>query len=128
MLISKLSSEIETFETKIAEISASRNISFIKSNFMNLSENGLYSVHKMWKCKQKVDAKQSNIPSAKYDSNGQLITTKAGILTLFEEEYTRRLSKDPPHQGFEELQVLKDYLFKLRLKISSKEKSQKIGL
>ena len=40
----------------------------------------------------------------------------------YEEEYKNRLSLSPPHKGYEELQQLKNYLFKLRLNISKYQK------
>ena len=60
-------------------------------------------------------------PTAKFDKQGQLITTRSGILSLYEQEYKDRLSKFPPHQGYELVQSLKDYLFKTRFMISSSQ-------
>ena len=61
----------------------------------------------------------------KCDSHGNLITTKQGIIKLYEEEYKQRLTQNPPHQGLENLQLFKKKLFKLRLRISSSLKTEK---
>ena len=100
-LISKIFEEIHVLDSKISELSSERNVRFIRNNFLSLTSNDIFSVQNMWKNKQRIDSKCIDIPTAKYNSKGQLITTRAGILTLYE--------------GYEELQKFKDYLFKLRL-------------
>ena len=60
------------------------------------------------------------MPIAKFDEKGKLITSKYGILSLYEKEYKERLSKTRPHEGYDKLMTLKEYLFSLRLKISSR--------
>ena len=115
--------EIQHFDDKISEITSQRNAIKIKNNFLRLSEDGIYSVQKMWKSKQNISTKNSSVPAAIFNEHGQVITTKAGILTLYEQEYKKRLAKDPPHAGCEELQLLKENLFRLRIELASKNKS-----
>ena len=122
-LVLSFQQEIEIIEDKICEISSKKNANVIKNNFRNLSDEGIFSLQKMWKSKRAIDTKFNSMPIAMRDKNGQIVTTKSGILTLYEQEYRGRLSKNPPHPGYESLQILKEYLFNLRVKISALEKS-----
>ena len=65
---------------------------------------------------------------AKFNKNGQIITTQKGILDLYEEEYKTRLCPPEPHFGYEELQSMKKYkkyLFMLRMKLAKNEQTPK---
>ena len=99
---------IDHFDKKIADICFLKNSEKIRNNFLNLIDNGQFSSQKMWKVNKKLSCKNNGLPVAKYDKNNQLITTKHGILSLYEEEYKNRLSLSPPHKGYEELQHLKN--------------------
>ena len=115
---------MDSFDQIIANLSASRNSKIIKEHYSNLTDNGSFCVNKMWKLKQKLHMKKSDMPAAKFDPNGQLITTKNGLLSLYEEEFKKRLSQDPPHPGYESIKKMKDYLFELRVQIGKNQKSE----
>ena len=114
---------IDHFDKQIADMTYIKNSEKIKNNFLNLIDNGKFSNQKMWLVNKKLSSNVNGLPIAKYDKNNQLITTKSGILNLYEEEYKNRLSLSPPHKGYEELQQLKNFLFKLRVNISKSAKS-----
>ena len=123
-LIIKYQREISEFDNIIANMTASRNANTIKKHFLSLSENGNFCMPKMWKLKQKLNLKCHKPPTAKLDKNGQTITSKQGLLTLYENEYKERLSEMPPHAGYEDLQILKNYLFNLRMIIGASKKTE----
>ena len=115
--------EITNFDAIIAEKSALKNANIIKDNFTNLTSNQKFSVTKMWSLKKRLNMETNEPPMAKFDKNGQLITSKKGLLTLYEEEYKQRLCPPNPHEGYEELQSMKEYLFKLRMELAKNETS-----
>ena len=86
-MICKIRIEIDIFNNMIADLSSEKNANLIKQHFVNLSDKGGFSLPKMWKLKQKLNLKGSDPPMAKMDKNGQIITTKQGILQLYETEY-----------------------------------------
>ena len=81
----------------------------------------------MWQLKTKLNlnSKGNDFPTAKFDGQGNLITTKQGLLRLYEDEYKQRLAQNPPHPGLENLQYLKENLFRLRFKIAASEQITK---
>ena len=115
---------ISYLDKKIAEMSYLKNSRIIKDNLLNLIKDSQFSNQCMWKVRQKLGLKNNDTPIAKYDKKGQLITTKAGILNLYEQEYKDRLKPSSPHKGYEDLQSLKDLLFQLRFRIASSKKSR----
>ena len=78
----------------------------------------------MWKLKQKLNLRGHDPPMAKHDKNGQIIATKKGIIKLYEDEYKSRLAKRPPSKEYEELQIMKQKLFELRVKLGQKNQSE----
>ena len=86
-MICKIRIEIDIFNNMIADLSSEKNANLIKQHFVNLSDKGGFSLPKMWKLKQKLNLKGSDPPMAKMDKNCQIITTKQGILHLYETEY-----------------------------------------
>ena len=122
--ICRIRIEIEDFNDIIAEISSENNANLIKQHFLNLTDKGGFSLPKMWKLKQKLNLKGSDPPMAKVDKNGQIITTKQGILNLYEAEYKERLAQTNPHKNYDEIQKLKEDLFELRFKIGSNRKTE----
>ena len=78
----------------------------------------------MWGLKKKLNLGSQNVPSAKKDKSGNLITTKNGLLALYKQTYVDRLSHKPIREDYEQLKELKENLFKLRYEISSRNKSE----
>ena len=58
--------------------------------------------------------------AAKKDEFGNLVTDKKGLEDLYLETYKNRLKPNKIANGLEELKSLKEYLFQLRMKYSSK--------
>ena len=123
-MICKVRIEIDIFDDMIADLSSENNAYLIKQHFINLSNKGGFSLPKMWKLKQKLNLKGNDPPMAKMDKNGQLITTKQGILNLYETEYIERLAQNNPHEKYKDIQKLKEDLFKRRFKLGSNRKTE----
>ena len=78
----------------------------------------------MWGLKKKLNLTSKDIPSAKKDLAGNLITSQKGILALYKKTYMDRLSHKDMRPEHEDLKTLKNNLFELRLQISSQMKTE----
>ena len=78
----------------------------------------------MWGLKKKLNLNSNDVPSAKKDKSGNLITTKNGLLALYKSTYMDRLSHKPILPEYEQLKVLKENLFELRYEMSKEMKSE----
>ena len=78
----------------------------------------------MWGLKKKLNLNSNDVPSAKKDKSGNLITTKNGLLALYKSTYMDRLSHKPILPEYEQLKVLKESLFELRYEMSKEMKSK----
>ena len=90
---------------------------------MSDSSNNLSRI-KMWKIKQKVCPRyEVDIPVAKIDSLGNLISNQDQLKTLYVDTYTYRLRHRNMKPNFAHLKSLKDNLFEERVKLSKLRKS-----
>ena len=77
----------------------------------------------MWKLKQKIIPKRNEVPTAKKNTNGQLVTNPKELKELYFQTYKERLSHRSIRPGLEFLEFLKGLLFQLRLFLSKKNQS-----
>ena len=77
----------------------------------------------MWKLKQKIFPKNNDKPTAKKNSDGELVTGSENLKHLYVQTYKSRLAHCTIKPGLEDLEYLKKLLFKLRLVSSKKKKS-----
>ena len=115
--------EVEEIDFMIAELISIRNVKKIKEHFSNLSVNGNFGCQNMWGLKIKLNFKAGDVPSAKKDEAGNLITSKQGLLQLYKKTYFDRLAPKKARPEYETLQVMKESLFDMRYKIASLDKS-----
>ena len=79
---------------------------------------------KMWKVKQKVCPKiDTNLPVAKYDESGNLISNSDEMKNLYVRVYKHRLRHRDIKPGFEQLRELKENLFKMRKTVAMGRKT-----
>ena len=78
----------------------------------------------MWGLKKKLNLGSNDVPSAKKDKSGNLITTKNGLLALYKNTYIDRLSHKSIRPEYDQLKSLKENLFELRLQIAKMSKSE----
>ena len=79
----------------------------------------------MWKLLKKMFPKISPaVPVGKRDKSGNIITNHNSLKHLYLATYISRLRERPILEGFEEIKRLKMNLFKMRLKLSSNNKSK----
>ena len=121
-IISKIvlvKSEIEEIEIIISNLISNRNVKKIKEHFLTLSESGSFSVPGMWALKKKFNFKTADVPTAKTDQAGNLITSRPGLLKLYKDTYIERLSPKEAREEYRALQVMKETLFNMRYEIAS---------
>ena len=118
-----IKNEIEEIDIEIAALISARNVRKIKEHFLTLSESGNFSVPGVWSLKNKLGFKTSDVPTAKQDVAGNLVTTKSGLLRLYRNTYIERLAPKEAKQEYQALQIMKENLFALRYKIASFSKS-----
>ena len=78
----------------------------------------------MWKLKKKLFPKHSEVPTAKKNSTGELVTNPQCLKEIYVETYKKRLSHRSMRPGLEFLEFLKKLLFQLRLYLSKKNPSE----
>ena len=107
---------------EIAKICCEKNKKIVEDYLGSQSDTiEGFSQPRTWKLKKKLAPKNTiDPPAAKKDKAGNLVTDKEGLEALYIETYMDRLKPNKIADGLEELKDLKEYLFKLRLKYSSK--------
>jgi hypothetical protein len=94
-----------------------------KDHFSTITDcTGSFNVPKMWGLKKKLNLNSNDVPSAKKDKGGNLVTTKNGLLALYKNTYVERLSHKSIRPELEDLKSLKENLFNIRYELASKNK------
>ena len=110
-------------ENEIKQTEAERNIYKIRNNLKEVENNPNSKQTGIWKLKNKFfPKKQSPLPSAKYNSDGQIITNQHELKILYLDHFHHRLRERPirPDLKFYKEQIEKE--FKSILKITAKNK------
>ena len=120
-----LQEKIDVIENKIADICALKNREKIKEHYQTVTDcSGNFNIPKMWGLKKKLNLSSKDVPSAKKDKAGNLITTQNGLLALYKNTYMERLSHKEIRPEYETLKILKENLFQLRYQLSSQRISE----
>ena len=120
-----LQESIDSLDVQISDICALKNAETIKDHYKTITDvSGSFNIPKMWGLKKKLNLNSSDVPSAKKDKAGNLITSKNGILALYKNTYIDRLSHKSIRPEYERLKELKENLFNIRYQISSWIKSE----
>ena len=117
--------EILDLETKIADIEAKENRDIILKNFKMLQNDPeTVNMGQVWKIMKKMWPKQGNqLPTAKRNHKGKLVSGPEEIKTLLAKEYKERLRNRPIRPDFHHLKRIKNEIFKLKLKKAENKSS-----
>ena len=118
----KTKENLDVVAEEIAQICCDKNKRIVEEYLGNQDDaiEG-FSQPKTWKLKKKLAPKNTfDPPAAKKDQSGNLVTDKKGLEDLYLETYKNRLQPNKIANGLEDLKSLKEYLFELRMKYSSK--------
>ena len=116
--------KLNAVEEHIADLTAEKNVAKIKEHFSGMSNiEGKFNHSKMWKLKSRVLKRPRENPTAKKDSLGNLVTSKAALRKLYVETYKNRLSKNEISKDKEKLWGWKQELCRLRMEIVKENKT-----
>ena len=121
-----LQENVDRLESRIADISAEKNMKTIKEHFETITDgSGNFNIPKMWGLKKKLNLTSNDVPSAKKDEAGNLITSRNGILALYKKTYVERLSHKSIKPQYDDLKTLKENLFEHEFFKCWREKTEK---
>ena len=123
--IKNLEKKMKENDEKIADIHAESYFKTVKDNLDYLiddTEN--LNCIKMWQLKKKIFKKNSELPSAKIDENGEIVTTAAQLKKLYKNTYENRLKHRKIKPELIKMYTMKMDLFELRNKVCKNIKSK----
>ena len=118
-------SNLNAIEHKIAEETAEENFNTIKDHVKHLvddTEN--LNCIKMWQLKKKVCSTDPELPVAKKNEHGELVTEPEKLKKLYETTYKKRLEHRQMKPELMNLHKLKMGLFDIRLEVTANIKSE----
>ena len=122
--IQRIKHSLNKVENELADICAMKNKVEIEKHVNGISnEEGEFNVPRMWKIKNKVIKKNSDKPTAKKDSHGNLVTSHGLLKKLYENTYLERLKHREISPELSNLKEMKEDLFDLRLMTARNKKS-----
>ena len=120
--VEKLKSDLEETLEKIASICSIKNRKIV-NEYLGKSKDTIegFSQIKTYNLKKRLCPKNSmEPPSAKRNSDGELVSDPEELENLYLETYIKRLAPNEVPQNLQETENLKSLLFKLRLQAASK--------
>ena len=120
-----IENEIEELDKKISDECAKENSEIIKNHTRNVCTiEGTFSSNAMWKLKKKIFKKAYELPTAKKNAEGMLITNPEMIRNMYVQTYQERLAHKNIKPYLSNLEMIKDELFTLRMSKSILSKSK----
>ena len=122
--LEKVQSELKEVNEAIAKIEEEENFIFVKKHVEHLVDNteNLNPI-RMWQLRKKLCPKNQEVPTAKKNSNGKLVTDHFKLKELYENTYKSRLEHRNMKPGLENLYNMKMFLFDMRFKVCRNRKS-----
>ena len=121
----EIKEKIQLIDEKIADLKAKENFERLSENVKHLMDNtdNLNTI-KMWQLRKKFSKKKTDVPTAKKNEKGELITAPSQLLRLYEATYRERLRHRLIRPELSEMYKRKMKLFELRLKVCKNMKSK----
>ena len=112
---------LKDIEKEIANIEAEENRNKIIKEFKNLSNNPEnVNIKEVWKRLKKICPKfKPQLPIAKVNFMGKLVSEPTEIKELLRKEYVQRLRTRPVRPDLGDLEVRKNEIFRLQLKLAN---------
>ena len=105
----------KSLEVKLNRTVAEDNVEKVKNFVQTLKDDIKLNHTGFWKLKKKLCPRRQDPPSAKRDSNGNLVTAKSGLQNLYLETYQARLSHRPMKAEYSDIYQLKMQLWASRM-------------
>ena len=124
--ISNVEEEIEAIDRNISEIEALNNRNKIVKNFKSFSDHPeTINLQEMWKRNKKLWPKVgNNLPTAKKNHKGKLVSNPGAIRKLLAREYKDRLRRRPVRPDITEIRIRRKEITKMKLKLAGMRKSR----
>ena len=123
----EIKDKIDKIEEDISRICSDRNSKIVKDHISELSNvEGQVFRPSMWRLKQKLCPRNIEPPMAKKDVNGNLVSNPENLKLLYLQTYKQRLCHREIQPDYKELEILKNFLFNIRLSLSKINKSEVI--
>ena len=118
--------KIEQLDIEISEIEALENRNKIIKNFKAYSDNPeSVNLQQMWKQHKKLWPKCSNnLPTAKKNHKGKLVSNPGALKKLLAREYKDRLRRRPVKIDFEDMRKRRKEILDLKLTLAARNKSR----
>ena len=113
--------EITKQEEMIATLQGQRCRKIIFEDMKDLMVDGAFSFDEAWKLKKKIFPRSNDSPFALKDRDNNLVADYKGILDIMKEEFVFRLRNREIKDEYTELRELKEYLCRLRLRITRRQ-------
>ena len=121
----EIEDKLEIIEEEIARETAVESFNKIKELSDELgSVDGTFSNNKMWKLKRKTLPRPRDVPTAKKNADGILITNPEMLKNLYLTCYQERLKHREIMPHFHKLKLLREKVFQIRMKKSKQAKSE----
>ena len=117
---------IEEIDRSISEREALNNRDKIMKNFKSYSDNPeTINMQEMWKKNKKLWPKcGNNLPTAKKNHKGKLVSNPGGIRKLLAREYKDRLRKRPVRPDIADIRLRRKEIFRMKLKLAGMRQSR----
>ena len=112
---SLINQKVQLAEIEISRILADKNAKLVTSQLEQIDTlDGSFNQTGMWNIKKRIFPRQKEVPTAKYDPFGNLITGGLALKKLYLRTYKDRLEHRPIREKFADIKILKEELWALR--------------
>ena len=117
--------KLAKIEENIADVQAERNFRVIKEKVEHLIDNtdNLNTV-KMWELKKKLGANKKDVPVAKKNTDGKLVSNSKQLKELYKNTYKKRMEHKEMKPELMNMYKMKMQLYQLRMTVSKEIKSE----
>ena len=117
--------KLESCEESLVNIVNESNAKKIKEYIRDVEDDdGGFSQVKLWKLKQTLFNKEENIPTAKRDKEGNLITSASALKNLYTDVYFERLSEKNMKPEYKDIEEMKKQLWNFRKEMIVNKQSE----
>ena len=122
----KIENDISLVEQNIAVVESKMNRKKILDNFIYFSQNpDRVNLNQIWKVLDKISPKYlSNIPVAKYNHQGKIISSPLEMKQLLSREYKDRLRTRPVRPDMGNIRERRKYIFEYYLNLAKQTKTR----
>ena len=119
----RATTDLKKIEVHLTEMMARRNTKLIRNHVNSIVTDGNFSQIKLWKLKRKLCPPVSDVPMAKRDESGTLVTSPKLLKALYARTYKHRLRSREIKPHLHDIYLLKSELWDLKMRELTEKKS-----